>query len=88
MAGTTVRVKRETHAALVELSHRARQPMQEVLAEAVEAYRRERFLMELNASFAALRENPEAYEEELEERRAWDATLSDGLEDDPVEEQQ
>jgi len=88
MAAPTVRVKEETHAALTELSRETRLPMQEVLAQAVEAYRRERFLTELNASFAALRENPEAYEAEMEERRAWDATLSDGLEDDPAEGQQ
>ena len=31
--------------------------------------------------FAALRRDKAAWEDELRERRAWDATLSDGLED-------
>ena len=35
----------------------------------------------LNEDFAALRRDETAWEDELRERRAWDATLSDGLED-------
>lgn len=80
MAGTTVRVTKETREALRELSEQAGESMQEVLARAVEAYRRQRILEETNAAYAALRNNPEAWREEQEERQAWEATLGDGLE--------
>ncbi len=55
--------------------------MQAVLEKAIEHYRRQRFLDATNAAFAALRNDPERWREELEEREAWDATLADGLED-------
>ena len=55
--------------------------MTEILDKAIEAYRRARFLAGLNEDFAALRQNRAAWEEEQQERRAWDATLADGLEE-------
>ncbi|MDP9380337.1 MAG: hypothetical protein M3Q29_09335 [Chloroflexota bacterium] len=45
-------------------------------------YRRQLLLDRANDGFAALRGDPEAWREELEERAAWDVTLSDGLERD------
>ncbi|HEX8696305.1 MAG TPA: hypothetical protein VF746_28055 [Longimicrobium sp.] len=48
-----------------------------------EAERRRRFFAEVNAAYDALRADPAAWEEELAERRVWEATLMDGLEDDP-----
>ncbi len=33
-----------------------------------------------NQAYAALRNNSEAWQAELEEREAWDITLADGLE--------
>jgi hypothetical protein len=55
--------------------------MTEVLHNAIEIRRRQRFLCGLNRDFAALRKNEAAWGEELAERRVWDATLGDGLED-------
>lgn len=49
-----------------------------ILGKAVEAYWRRLFLEEVNASFAALRANPDVWREELAERAAWEATLADG----------
>jgi len=43
---------------------------------------RKRILEAANAGFTALRNNPSAWAEELEERHAWDSTLSDGLTDE------
>ena len=40
MAGTTVRITKETHAFLREMVDQAHEPMQEILARAVAAYRR------------------------------------------------
>jgi hypothetical protein len=53
--------------------------MTKILDEAIEAYRRQQFLAGLNADFAALRKNRAAWEEEQAERKAWDATLADGI---------
>ncbi|AGA31654.1 hypothetical protein [Singulisphaera acidiphila] len=75
----TVRISRSAHATLRALSEEVDEPMTEVLDKAIQEYRRKRFLEGLNADFAALRENAEAWAEEQQEREAWDATLADGL---------
>ena len=49
---------------------------------AAETERRKRFLRKANTSYARLRKDPKAWDEELAERALWDATLSDGLEED------
>jgi hypothetical protein len=46
----------------------------------VEEYSREELLEETNRGYAALRGNPAAWQVELEERQAWEATLLDGME--------
>ena len=47
----------------------------------MEDLRRKRFFEELDAGYAALRADPEAWAaEELEVRALWDNTLADGLE--------
>jgi len=53
--------------------------MQAVLDKAIEHYRREKFLRDANADYAALRRNPKAWKEELKERDVWEQALSDGL---------
>jgi hypothetical protein len=54
--------------------------MTEVLDQAIEVYRRQRFLRGLNADFVALQQDKAAWAEELAEREAWDSALADGLE--------
>jgi hypothetical protein len=80
MPGTTIRIREETREALRELVAETGQKLQDVLAAAVEAYRRQRLLDESNRAYEALRRDPEAWREEQEERRAWDQILADGLE--------
>ena len=53
--------------------------MQALLDEAVEALRRKRFLEATNDAFARLRKNGAAWTAVEGERRAWDATLLDGI---------
>lgn len=53
--------------------------MQAVIENALELYRRQRFLEETNRAFEALRADTEAWRAEEEERGAWDTALSDGL---------
>lgn len=81
MPSTTVRISTEAKDALRRLSAQTGRKMQEIVGEAVELYRRQCFLEEANAAFAALRADPEAWAAEKEERAAWDATLSDRLKD-------
>lgn len=82
MASTTVRLNRESWSVLRELAEKSGESMQQVLAEAIEQYRRRKFLEEANVAYAALRADPKAWEGELEERRVLEGTLMDGLEDD------
>ena len=77
---TTVRISKRTRDVLRELAQATGVSMQEVLEQAVEVYRRERLLAEANAAYAALRSNPQAWQEWQEELAAWDATLADSLE--------
>ncbi|MGH2516516.1 MAG: toxin-antitoxin system protein [Ktedonobacterales bacterium] len=82
MPGSTVRISEHTHDLLKVLAAETGEPMQAILDRALEEYRRRRFLEEANAEFAALRNDPEAWQEELDEREAWDSTLMDGIESD------
>lgn len=81
MPSQTIRIEEETHKALRELSEKTGKSMLAVLSDAVELYRRERFLKELNASFAALKSTPE-WEKEKKERAEWDNTFFDSENED------
>ena len=81
MASLTVRIGTTAHRTLQALAEQTGTSMQSVLEQAIEEYQRKCFLEGLNADFAALRENPKAWQEERRERAAWDATLADGLAD-------
>lgn len=52
------------------------------VAKAVEEYKRYLLIERTNEAFAALRAQPERWAEELEERRLWNATLNDSLEEE------
>ena len=53
--------------------------MHAMLDKAVEACRREKFLRDANSDFAVLKKDRRAWREELQERRLWENTLRDGL---------
>jgi predicted transcriptional regulator len=82
MATTSVRIDSTTRDTLRQLARESGVPMREVLERAVESYRRQRFVEEANAAYAALQADSQAWREELKEREAWDATLADGLDDE------
>ena len=63
-----IRISRTAHATLRRLAEEADEPMTEVLEQAVEAYRRQRFLEALNEDFAALRGDETAWAAEQDER--------------------
>lgn len=81
MSTMTVRIHEQTHRSLKEMARETGEAMADILATAIEEYRRQRFLKGLSQDFADLRADSQAWEEELRERQAWDATLSDDLEE-------
>jgi len=81
MASTTVRVTEHTHAVLRELAAVTGKPLQQVLEQAVEQYRRDRFFADLRAAYARLTDDRAGWREELDERAELDGTLADGLDE-------
>ena len=82
METTTIRVSGKTRDVLRVLARDSGKAIQDVIDEAVELYRRQRIIEQANAAYAALRDDPEEWQAEIEERAAWDATIGDGLEDE------
>lgn len=78
----TAKISKPTHQALKQMAEKTGKPMQLVLDEAVEHYRREKFFEELNHQVAAVKANPRAWAEELEERKLLEGSLSDDLDDE------
>ena len=81
MSTSNVRISAEGREILRELARQEKRPMAAVLEKAIERYRRQKFLEEANASYAALRANRKKWKEEIAERESWDSTNADGLED-------
>ena len=77
MAGTTVRIRDETRAALRELEEQTGERTQDLLARAVDQFRRSLILAETNVAYARIR--AEASDEFDAEIREWDVVLADGL---------
>lgn len=77
---STITISNTSYQALVELSTLSGKSIPTVLEQAIEQYRRQQFLITANQAYLVLREHSEAWQEELDEREAWDLTLKDGLE--------
>lgn len=82
MGHTTVRITEGARNALRRLAEFEGRSMQEILEQAIENYRRQKFLDQVNAGYAALRQDPQAWRSYQEDMDLWDNTLLDGL---PVE---
>ena len=81
MQSTTIRISIETREKLRELTASTGESMQFIVDKAVEEIHRKHFWERTNAAFAALRNDPDAWKAEQEERSSWDITLADGLEE-------
>lgn len=77
---TTIRVSEKTRATLRALAAARGESINEVAEKAVELFRRQQLLESTNAAYAALRRDPEAWQELQAEHAALDGTLADGLE--------
>ena len=77
MGTTTIRVRAETHARLIEMSEATGDSLIDTVDEAAEALRRKRFAGQVTRDFEVLRRDPVAWRDYLAE---FDATsVSDGL---------
>lgn len=74
-----VRISLHSHELLRQLAEEEDNSMQAVLDKAIERYRRDKFLRDANADFAALQRDKKAWKGELKERDLWEQTLADGL---------
>jgi len=74
-----IRISPRAHELLRQLAKEEQQSMQSVLDDAIEQYRRERFLRAANADFAALKADVRSWKQELHDRELWDKTLADGI---------
>ncbi len=82
MSAPTVPISEASYQLLKQLAEQTGQTTTELLDKALDAYRRKLFFEQLNAGYAKLRADPQAWAEHLAERKLWDATLMDGLEPD------
>jgi hypothetical protein len=74
----TVRIDESTHALLRELADADNLTLQDELALAVKARKKERFFAEMKAGYEAMTDEQRA--EEAAEMAVWDTALGDGLE--------
>jgi len=79
---TTIRISASSHEILKEESMASGRSMQAVLEDAIEHYRRQRFVQDVNAAYAKVREDEVAWGEIVEERKAWEGIVGDGLDDE------
>lgn len=82
MATLTVQIADNTQRSLEALSEQTGKSVPEILDRAIEDYRRKLFFEGVDRDFAALKANPQAWAEELEERRLFENTSMDGLDAD------
>lgn len=78
----TARISLHAQNILRDLAEKSGKTIQEILNEAIESYRRYKFLDECNSAYAKLKSNPKAWKEEKEERALFDNALKDGLKDE------
>jgi predicted transcriptional regulator len=79
---TTIRISAAAHQLLKDEARMTGRSMQAVLEDAVEQFRRQRFIAEVNAGYARVREDEQAWGAVLEEREPWELTTGDGLGDE------
>ena len=81
MMPVNVKISASTLGKLKELMRMSNRSQPAILDEAVDALYRRTQLESLNRDYARLRRNPKAWAQTLKERRLWDQTNLDGIED-------
>ena len=80
MSTITIRINEADKRTIDEIGRRFGESTQSIIHQAVEEYQRRRVLQAANDAYGKLREHPDQWKAELEEREAWAATIADGLE--------
>lgn len=75
-----VSISEKSHRIIRQISESEGLALSKVLDEAVESYRRQKFLSQTNQAFQNLKVDEKAWREELGEREIWEQTLTDGIE--------
>ncbi len=75
----TIPINERSRELLLSLAEKTGQSTADVLDKALHAYRRQVFFSEVNAGYASLRADPNAWDEHESERKKLDAAMSDGL---------
>ncbi len=81
MSSATVRISPRGHAILSQLVSQTKTAMPDILEQALESYRRQKFLEGADAAYEALQKDPKASQSYRRVLESLDATLNDGLED-------
>lgn len=74
-----VQVSNSAYLQLRTMARVSGETLPDLLAEAIGALYRQRFLNASNAAYGRLRQSSKLWTQECKERTAWDATLADGL---------
>lgn len=78
----TVRISAADKLVLDELARETNESHPRLLHRAIELLRREKFFQEMNAAYAELRRDPEAWLEEAADRQLFDGSTSEGLQEE------
>jgi predicted transcriptional regulator len=84
MTANTIPISDTTQRTIAELAARTGQAPAAILDKAIEEYRRKMFFEAMDAGYAALRADEDAWSDEQAQRRMWDTTNSDGLPAEPA----
>jgi len=79
---TTIRISKSTLDELKKLARDQEQSMQTVLNAAIEKYQQYVMMRQLNEDYSGLKKNKKSWDEEMKDRKLWENTLSDGLQND------
>ncbi len=79
---TTIRVTQKAYDMLKGVAEQEHASMQDTLDKLVEEYAHRKFFADLKQSVAKAKVQKDLWEEELQERQEWEATLLDGLEEE------
>ena len=82
MQSVNVRISSQSYQVLKTLSKEKGQTMQSLIDQALEDLRRRKMLEATNDAFKSLKSDIESWNEELAERKIWENTLSDGVENE------
>jgi len=76
-----LRINEHIYSILEQLEQEMGSSKQTILQDILIEYMKNRVINQINAAYFDLRQDPEKWQEELDERALWENSSSDGLED-------